>query len=441
MKNAYPNSNSQDPMPTSSRSKTSTTFWRNLFFCLTTLIFLEKIKAQTEPPADTSIFQKNEPEATNRPPSDTSIFGKIEMHPDWQPKLYLVKPETYRQIISPYEGKIIDSTEIAADGSFHFSKQNLPAERTLFRLSIQRKNARFQNKIEPLWAENFALVSLPATEPLEITGKAKRFSQTYFLKKSDGENNLLQQIRNFRRPIFDSLAVDEQGNPLLDPTSDAAVTKVLVSEKRMKVKMTSFLDTTRQFLPAFAALQFLNPHSEYGSNSNFYENLGHIWASIAPENQQAWVADFYKRVFYQKTYLLVGDQFPEKTLETADGDSLKIEAVGGLRLLWFWTSWMKDARRLQEEFLQPIFKKYGGRGLQIIGISADDRLPAWKKALESQPVGWKNARLPGGRGDEFLFEVQVEDFPAIFLLDGEGKILARNISIADLGKLLAQILR
>ncbi len=377
-------------------------------------------------------------------PDSISISGKIKMHPGWRPTMYLVQPENYRQILSSFEGKIIDSATVAADGSFYFLKKNLGEKSGLFRLCIQQNATHFPNKIEPFWMENFVLVHLPATGVLEISGEAKRLANSYKLEKSDAENRLFLELRNIRRLIFQSLELDENGQPKINPEGDSARVILHSTEKKVNRSLHFFLDSTRAFLPGFAALQYLNPTGNYASEPDFYLKINYLWTSLAPLNLSDWVADFSKRVINNRWVLAVGSPFPDKILENWKPkivskkspkmpDSLAILSVPGrLRLVWFWASWHRDARKTQQEFLKNIYQKYQSAGLEIIGVSTDDKPELWQKALAEDAPPWPNGRLPGGRDDDFTFEIGLQDLPLIFLLDADGKVVARNLTNADL---------
>jgi thiol-disulfide isomerase/thioredoxin len=102
-------------------------------------------------------------------------------------------------------------------------------------------------------------------------------------------------------------------------------------------------------------------------------------------------------------------------------------------LLDFWASWCVPCRQSNPHYIE-LFKKYHNHGFEIIGISDDYHIDAWKAAIEKDKVGiWYNI-LSGfkmnktGDVDESQwiskkFGVQV--LPTKILVDRSGMIIGR----------------
>ena len=105
----------------------------------------------------------------------------------------------------------------------------------------------------------------------------------------------------------------------------------------------------------------------------------------------------------------------------------------GYLLLDFWASWcvpcieqMPNVRRLCEE--------YSERGLRIIGISSDDDVMAWRRAIEKYGLTAYPQVLNEEQSEVRLFfdelenvcdRYEVESIPCFVLIDDAGKIVAR----------------
>ena len=119
---------------------------------------------------------------------------------------------------------------------------------------------------------------------------------------------------------------------------------------------------------------------------------------------------------------------PDFTLPQLDGPDLRLSSYRGkLVLLDFWASWCGPCR-VETPHLIELQKKYGERGLQIIGVSMDDS-PDPARAFYQQfrmnyPVVMGNAKtgeLYGG----------VLGLPIAFLVDRDGRIKAKHIGATD----------
>ena len=113
-------------------------------------------------------------------------------------------------------------------------------------------------------------------------------------------------------------------------------------------------------------------------------------------------------------------------------------------LLDFWASWCVSCRA-DIPYLKEINKKYNPKGLQIIGISKDDDISLWKKAiLEEKIENWMHilAPLSNQKNDSLITNKYfVYSIPVMILINKEGIIIGRwngsaDENMAELKKLL-----
>lgn len=132
----------------------------------------------------------------------------------------------------------------------------------------------------------------------------------------------------------------------------------------------------------------------------------------------------------------VGDVAPDFTRADVDGKQVQLSKHRGqLVLLNFWASWCEPCR---EEM--PAFSKWqrelGARGLQVIGVSMDDDADEVKRFLAAYPVAY-----PIVMGDAKFAEHfgGVLGLPLSYLIDAQGRVVARYQGEVDLPKLEAKV--
>lgn len=134
--------------------------------------------------------------------------------------------------------------------------------------------------------------------------------------------------------------------------------------------------------------------------------------------------------------LNVGDAVPDFVRAGLDGTEVQLSRHRGkLVVLNFWASWCPPCR---EEM--PVFsswqQKLGEKGLQVIGVSMDDDPSEVTRFLERYPVSY-----PIVMGDARFAEQfgRVLGLPLTYLVDPQGRVVARYQGEADLAKMEAKI--
>lgn len=92
-------------------------------------------------------------------------------------------------------------------------------------------------------------------------------------------------------------------------------------------------------------------------------------------------------------------------------------------LIDFWASWCQPCHK-ELPNLNRIYTKFHDKGLDIIGISADQNAADWKECLEEIESPWPNY-LDAKR--QAISEYKVQYIPSIFIVDSEGNIIAEKL--------------
>jgi len=132
----------------------------------------------------------------------------------------------------------------------------------------------------------------------------------------------------------------------------------------------------------------------------------------------------------------LGDVAPDFTrADQGDKDVQLSRYRGKLVLLNFWASWCPPCR---EEM--PVFSRWQKTlqpaGLQVIGVSMDDDRSEVKRFLSQYPVSY-----PIVMGDARFAEQfgGVLGLPLTYLIDAQGRVVARYQGEADLAKMEAKV--
>jgi thiol-disulfide isomerase/thioredoxin len=115
-----------------------------------------------------------------------------------------------------------------------------------------------------------------------------------------------------------------------------------------------------------------------------------------------------------------------------NGDSLKLSSMKGkVILLDFWASWCGPCR-VSNKQLVKLYAKYKANGFEILGVSLDDNLNDWKKAIAKDKITWLQGIDTRGWDAVSASKWQVEAIPTSFLIDKSGNLVAINLEKDEL---------
>lgn len=137
----------------------------------------------------------------------------------------------------------------------------------------------------------------------------------------------------------------------------------------------------------------------------------------------------------------IGDQVPDIVLTGADGKSYRLsDSKGKYVLVDFWASWCAPCRKSNKQ-LGPIYDLYRKKGFEIFGISLDENLASWKKAMAADKINWIQTQESGGWNAPVALQWNIEQLPTSYLLDKTGKVISIDPSAGEIEQVLRQGLK
>lgn len=110
-------------------------------------------------------------------------------------------------------------------------------------------------------------------------------------------------------------------------------------------------------------------------------------------------------------------------------------------LLDFWASWCKPCRAENPNLLKA-YNKYQDRNFTILGVSLDDKngRRAWLQAVNHDAMPWTQVSELKGFESEAAVLYGIKAIPSNYLIDPQGKIIARNLRGEQLQAALEKLL-
>jgi len=111
----------------------------------------------------------------------------------------------------------------------------------------------------------------------------------------------------------------------------------------------------------------------------------------------------------------------------------------------FWAAWCGPCRK-ENPNLVRLYERYHDKGLEIVGVSLDgstkqkDPKAAWLKAIQDDGLTWQQVSNLKYFQDPIAQSYSINAIPASFVLDKEGKIIAKGLRGAALDSKIAELL-
>jgi len=155
----------------------------------------------------------------------------------------------------------------------------------------------------------------------------------------------------------------------------------------------------------------------------------------------SYAQDYVERVdAYAKTG--IGAVAQDINQPTPDGEYVALSSLRGQYvLLDFWAAWCRPCRG-ESPALVAAYEKYNKDGFTIYSVSLDEDKTDWTDAIEKDGLGaWTHVSDLKGWSCEPAGKYGVSSIPANYLLDKEGKIIAKDLRGAALEEKLKEIFK
>lgn len=142
-----------------------------------------------------------------------------------------------------------------------------------------------------------------------------------------------------------------------------------------------------------------------------------------------------------KKKVQIGSLAPLFEMNDIDGNTVKLDSyMGRFVLLDFWASWCLPCRN-EHPNLAEIHKLYGSQNFSILSISIDSKEEDWKRAVKEDNITWTQlSDLKASKG-EVYGQYGITVIPSNFLIDPNGKVIAKDLKGKDLKVAIQNLLK
>ncbi len=162
----------------------------------------------------------------------------------------------------------------------------------------------------------------------------------------------------------------------------------------------------------------------------WYERVGREFAD-SPQSKKA--AGAARRIDSVGTVLDLHGKSPKG--ETIDLNSYRGKAV----LIQYWATWSESAKK-DMPGLKELANKYRD-SFAVIGVSVDTNAKALNTYLGDNPLPWSQIFEEGGQDSRPANSLGIITVPTMILVDSQGKVVNRNIQVAEIEAELKKLAR
>jgi peroxiredoxin len=323
---------------------------------------------------------------------------------------------------------LVDST--TSDDKGHFELSASAREASIYKLN-------FSDGRSILLSIDKGTVKLASdwktVQEYKISGSAAAESFRGFMSTFRGYVNDI----NMYNTVKDSMAARGNDSMLQMATAEQ---KAKIDELTRFIE--SYADTTKSASNALFAVQWLDPAAEGDYLAAF---MGGIERRFPGSKRVKDYVKKYDEMMEQQQSRpagpAIGTAAPDITLTSTDGKQVSVSSYKGKYLLIdFWASWCGPCRR-ENPNVVAAYEQFKSKNFDILGISLDEDRTRWMEAIEKDKLTWTHISDLKGWESTASRTYGVESIPTNFLVDPEGKIIARDLRGEDLHSKLAEVLK
>jgi peroxiredoxin len=166
-----------------------------------------------------------------------------------------------------------------------------------------------------------------------------------------------------------------------------------------------------------------------------------LFQALAPSVRTSPYGQEVQQQLERLQHTAIGALAPDFSLPDPSGQLVKLSDLRGQYVLVdFWASWCRPCRA-ENPNVAKAYATYQKQNFTVVSISLDNQSAraAWLKAIQNDGLTWPQVSDLRGFNTEVAQHYSISAIPQNFLLDPQGRIVAKNLRGEALSQKLAQV--
>ncbi len=315
--------------------------------------------------------------------------------------------------------KVLDTLEIKSNGDFSFEFDSISAP-TFYELNLygQRvvKLALFTEDVDVKY--NFsdpASLQIEGSQDSKEMLKLEKLMEEYQVKVNQLNERYYESMSKNDAVVIQQIQVDAMN---------------LESQQVGNVK--EMIESMGNSFASLAAIGLLNPQNDFPFIDALVTKLNDNYPGSPAILQM-------KQQLDELRALAVGQVAPDIVLPDPSGKTTKLSDLRGKYVLIdFWAAWCKPCR-LENPNVVRLYTQYNPKGFEVFGVSLDRSREDWIKAIADDRLNWTQVSDLQYFNSAAAELYQIQAIPATYLIDPDGKIIAKDLRGPSLEAKLAEL--